>query len=200
MIDIFVNYRTFDASTSAALLDIKLGERFGHERVFRDTRTLEIGRAFPEPLLAAVGQCHVLVVVIGPRWLERDAEGQRRIDDPTDYVRREIASGLQRDIIVLPVRVEDAPQISDADALPSDVAALVLRHGLEIRRRHEDEDVEQLLRQIERYVPPRYVPPPPSSYPAPARSVGNIQGSSVTFGDHSPVINIGKINNDERRS
>ena len=41
----------------------------------------------------AVGQCKVLLAVIGDQWLEAsDATGKRRIDDPDDYVHIEIAS------------------------------------------------------------------------------------------------------------
>ena len=60
-------------------------------------------------------------------------------------------------------------------------------HGLEVRPRHDD--VEVLLREIARYVPPRE-----GSAPAPPQSgirTGNISGSNVTFGSHSPVISIG---------
>ena len=44
----------------------------------------------------SVGACDVLIAVIGRRWLiSFEAEGSRRLDNPDDFVRLEIATGAQ---------------------------------------------------------------------------------------------------------
>jgi hypothetical protein len=48
----------------------------------------------------------VLIAVIGKRWLIfPDEEGGRRLDNPEDFVRIEIATALKRNIRVIPVLV-----------------------------------------------------------------------------------------------
>jgi hypothetical protein len=52
-----------------------------------------------------------MVVVIGPQWLNAtDAEGNRRLDQPDDWVRREIETALRREILILPLLVNNTPQ------------------------------------------------------------------------------------------
>jgi hypothetical protein len=51
--------------------------------------------------------------MIGPQWLtvcEREGarQGQRRLDDPDDFVRIEVESALARGIPVIPVLVDGA--------------------------------------------------------------------------------------------
>lgn len=44
-----------------------------------------------------VGSCQALLAVIGPTWLAvRDDAPRRRLDNPNDYVRLEIAAALGR--------------------------------------------------------------------------------------------------------
>jgi hypothetical protein len=47
----------------------------------------------------------VLLVVIGPHWLTlTDEAGQRRIDDPRDWLHREIAEALHHRLRIIPIR------------------------------------------------------------------------------------------------
>jgi hypothetical protein len=55
------------------------------------------GRNFVDVLREEVAKCGVLIAVIGPDWLDaRDKDGNRRLDNPNDFVRIEIATALQR--------------------------------------------------------------------------------------------------------
>ncbi|MGH3792738.1 MAG: hypothetical protein ACRDQ9_18475 [Pseudonocardiaceae bacterium] len=48
-----------------------------------------------QELLGRVRTAPVLLAVVGPRWLTAtDPTGRRRIDDPDDWVRRELAEAL----------------------------------------------------------------------------------------------------------
>jgi hypothetical protein len=58
----------------------------------------------------AVGACHVLIVVMGPRWATiEDEDGGVRIAEPGDFVRLEVGTALRRsDVTVIPVLVSGA--------------------------------------------------------------------------------------------
>ena len=50
-------------------------------------------------LNSQVAACNIILVVIGPRWLEaKDENGGRRLDSPDDFVVIEIATALARNI------------------------------------------------------------------------------------------------------
>ena len=50
-----------------------------------------------------------MLVLIGPGWIDaRDEQGHRRLDNPDDWVRLEIAHELKRKITVIPVQINRA--------------------------------------------------------------------------------------------
>ena len=92
---IFLSYRRSDSVGAAGRLFDRLAEHFGADQVFRDIDSIEAGENFEESIRNALRLATVVLVVIGPRWLEaRSQDGARRIDDPADYVRREIKLAL----------------------------------------------------------------------------------------------------------
>jgi hypothetical protein len=85
-------------------------------QVFLDSRSIPAGADFAEELLGRLRACSVLVVVIGPRWLTlTDAAGRRRIDDPQDWIRREIAEAFTHGLRVIPVLTGGAALPAEAD-------------------------------------------------------------------------------------
>ena len=59
---------------------------------------------FVERLRAEIASCDVLLAMIGPRWLDiSDEQCNRHLDDPSDIVRIEISTALQRGIPVIPI-------------------------------------------------------------------------------------------------
>jgi TIR domain len=99
---VFINYRGEYRQTAAALIDRELTARFGADLVFLDSRSIPVGSDFAKELLGRVRACSVLLVVIGPRWLTlTDEAGQRRIDDPRDWLRREIVEAFTHGLRVV---------------------------------------------------------------------------------------------------
>src|SRR5262245_9974770 len=101
---IFVSYRREDGKADAGRICDHLITRFGEAEVFFDVDSIQPGADFVETLESRVSASDVLVAVIGPRWLAvTDASGHRRLDDPRDFVRIEIATALKSHIPVFPV-------------------------------------------------------------------------------------------------
>jgi tetratricopeptide (TPR) repeat protein len=144
---VFINYRGDDSDTAAVLIDRELAARFGSDRVFLDSRSIPAGADIAE-LLARLRSCSVLLVVIGPRWLTvADGVGRRRIDDPADWVRREIAEALSHGLRVVPILTGDAALPAEAD-LPEDIAGLSRRQHVPLRRRYTSHDLAYLAERI----------------------------------------------------
>ena len=130
---IFISYRRDDSAPYARLISDALGERFGEEMIFRDIDTIRPGTNFVQAIERAVSSCQALIVVIGKDWVTiSDSSGQRRLDDPEDYVRLEVLAGLRRDdVLVVPVLVEGAG-MPRKEELPPELVPLPLRMALEL--------------------------------------------------------------------
>ena len=129
---IFISYRRQETAWPAGRLYDVLVEHFPAEQVFKDVDNIEPGEDFVERITAAVSSCDVLLALIGPQWLTiTDENGQRRLDNPGDYVRLEIETALTRKIRVIPILVDDA-RMPRADELPATLAPLVRRNAVEI--------------------------------------------------------------------
>jgi len=106
---VFISYRRQETSGLAGRLYERLAARLSDDQVFMDVDTIAPGLDFAEVITEAVSTCEVLLAVIGPRWLDaKDEDGQRRLEDPDDIVRLEIAAALERNIRVIPILVEGA--------------------------------------------------------------------------------------------
>src|SRR5512142_3533958 len=130
---IFLSYRRSDAGGHARALHGYLSGRFGAERIFFDRDTIESGDSFPERLRQGVEGCAVLLALIGPDWLDtKDSAGARRLDDPGDFVRQEIALALDRGKTVIPVLFDDTP-VPPAHRLPDILKDLATHDALTLR-------------------------------------------------------------------
>jgi hypothetical protein len=105
---IFISYRRQETAWPARHLYDVLVEHFPADQVFKDVDNIDPGDDFVERISAAVGCCDVLLALIGPQWLTiMNKKGQRRLDDPEDYVRLEIETALTRKIRVIPILVDE---------------------------------------------------------------------------------------------
>jgi hypothetical protein len=126
---IFLSYRREDTAGYAGRLYDALGAQFGRERIFMDVDNIPPGVDFGDHIDAAVGRCDALLALIGPRWVTAaHAGGERRIDDPADYLRLEIEAALRRNVLVIPVLVQGAHMPGPAE-LPERLRALTRRNA-----------------------------------------------------------------------
>jgi hypothetical protein len=71
----------------------------------------------------------------------------RRIDDPADWIHREIAEAFNAGVRVVPVLLDNTPRLVEAD-LPAGIAALARCQHVVVRRRHTEDDVQGLIRRL----------------------------------------------------
>ncbi len=120
--------------------------------MFMDVNAIQPGRDFRKAIDESIHKCSVLLAVLGRDWLElKDASGQRRLDDETDFVRLEIASALQRDIPVVPVLVRGA-RMPRAEQLPADLRELAYRNAVELTHARWKSDVRVLIQALRPYL------------------------------------------------
>jgi hypothetical protein len=119
---IFISYRRQDAATEAARIYDRLVKPFGRDGVFKDLDSTSPGDKWAHVIRQTIAMCDVLLVVIGPHWLQK-YDGASRLHDPWDWVRTEILSALQRKILVIPILVDDATMPAEAD-LPEELRPL----------------------------------------------------------------------------
>jgi hypothetical protein len=147
---VFLSYRREDSAGEAGRLADRLTHDLGKDTIFMDVDGIPLGVDFVKRLTAEVASCDVLLAVIGPRWLEvRDNKGNRRLDNPNDFVRVEISTALERDIPLIPILLSGT-QIPSADDLPLNLAGLSVRNGLEVRHSSFHSDLDRLVRQLRR--------------------------------------------------
>jgi TIR domain/WD domain, G-beta repeat len=145
---VFISYRRQDAQSSAGRIYDQLVDRFGPDRIFMDVDNLPPGADFKKVITEAVSQCRVLLAIIGPGWVDARERRRRRLDDPGDLVRMEIAAALARDILVIPILVEDAA-MPRRHELPGNLAELAGRNAHRVRHDSFRSDVGRLLAAIE---------------------------------------------------
>jgi len=149
MAGIFISYRREDTAGHAGRLFDRLTQHFGKVRIFMDVSDIEPGTDFVEAIDKAVGSCEILIVVIGREWLTcREPGGQRRLENPNDFIRLEAATALKRSIRVIPVLVQGARMPKSAE-LPADLEKLSRRQGIEISDTRWDSDTGQLIKALE---------------------------------------------------
>ena len=148
---VFISYRRADTAGYAGRLFDSLRERLAPRPVFMDIDTIEPGADFVEVVERAVSNWGVLLALIGPRWLTVTmADGTPRLNDPEDFVRREIGTARARNVRVIPLLVGGAT-MPPTNALPDDLKPLTRRHGLEITDARWHYDVARLVEALERH-------------------------------------------------
>ena len=152
---IFISYRRSDSSTISGRIYDHLAAAFGEKSVFKDVYDIPAGSDFRKVIEQGINACQVQLVIIGPNWLDaRYPNGERRLDDPTDFVRIELEAGLRcEDILLIPVLVSGA-QIPTADELPVPLRELVFRNAIVIR---DDPDFRGDMQHLIELMPDRNI-------------------------------------------
>lgn len=191
----FISYRRTGSAAAAGRLYDTLSARFGEKNVFMDVATIEPGQEFPEEIARTVQRCQAFVVVIGPTWLEQRApDGNRRIDDPDDYVRFEIERAIASGRPIFPVLVDGAT-MPGAQELPPSLRPLARRQALEISATRYRYDTELLVNALENAAA-RTGPGPSGPIPAPRADPpvnGPAERAPTDHGTEGPGTSGGRV-------
>lgn len=176
---IFISYRRSDSAAASGRIYDRLCVAFGEKAVFKDVDVIPPGANYPSLLNEAIAHCDVLLAIIGSHWLTVvESNGQRRLDNPDDFVRIEIEAGLKRDtVLVIPILVDDAGMPSTGD-LPESLRPLYYRNAAIVRNDPDfNRDIGRLITTIWDYYPPSddelpaVIAPPPSVHiPTPTKT------------------------------
>jgi hypothetical protein len=147
----FICYRRDQSHWPARILNNALVNRFGSASVFMDRDATDAGQIWPRRIEQAIAGCGVMLVLIGPDWLNaRGHDGTCRLDDPSDWVRREVHAGLARDeTTVVPVLVDGATMPAQ-EQLPDALKPLADCNAVALAGEDPDAEIDRLVESIHR--------------------------------------------------
>ncbi|MEM9740376.1 MAG: TIR domain-containing protein [Pseudomonadota bacterium] len=143
MAKVFISYRRSDSHWAAhEIFDrLKPMAHKSKDQIFIDLESIKPGEDFMKSIERGVAGCDVMVVMIGPNWIDtRHQNGGRRLDDPKDIVRAEVASALKLGITVVPVLLDGA-RFPSEEELPDDLKPMATRNATMVAKRTFDEDI-----------------------------------------------------------
>ena len=142
---IFISYRRDDTLWCAGRLFDRLSDTFGSGRVFIDVESLHPAEHFGVAVQRRIESSDIVLVLIGARWLSITySAGKRRLDDPRDLVRAEVATALRLGRPTIPILVEGARR-PEPDELPEDIRGLCESTFFELEHAKCSSDVERLI-------------------------------------------------------
>jgi formylglycine-generating enzyme required for sulfatase activity len=146
---IFINYRRGESLKDAQLLATLLTKPFGAKQIFLDVHGIDGGANWLHTIEQQVASSDAMVALIEKGWAERkDEHGSRRLDNPDDFVRFEVAQALQRNIPVLPVLLDGAP-MPRASELPAQMLALTLFQAMPMRAESVVRDADAIAQRLQ---------------------------------------------------
>lgn len=145
---VFISYRRSDSEPTAIRLLDALSLALGSEQVFMDREHITPGLQFPEVIAAALHEATDMLVLIGPTWADPHGAGAR-LHDTDDWVRREIESGIERKIRIIPVLLDGAEPLV-ADQLPPSLREIAGLQAVRLRTDTFLPDAQAIARLVER--------------------------------------------------
>jgi hypothetical protein len=148
---VFVSYRRADGAYGVGWLAERLRSLdsiTGVETAFHDA-ALRAGDDFPDALDTEIAGSDLVIAVIGPEWAGAGGAGSaRRIEDPDDWVVREIATAFEQDTAVIPILMDGAEHPLASEVHPS-IAAIARLHALPFA---DGRDLDTIVEHIESHL------------------------------------------------
>jgi hypothetical protein len=148
MAKIAISYRREDSIDITGRIFDRLSSHYGRATVFRDIDNIPPGKDFWEHIRGSIQDSDVMLVIVGPRWLGGDPQGQPRIRAEADYVRFEVETALKWRIPVIPLLVGGA-SMPKPSQLPESIRNLAGLEALTVDSgRDFDHHMNRLIRTI----------------------------------------------------
>ncbi len=142
---IYISQREGDAPELTEKIVRHLKVCFGEAEVVSGEKL----SAAEAPLAApAVGDCDVLLLLIGPHWRKGAEPGSPGLRDPKDRIRLEVETALETGSLVLPVSLGDT-EVPCATELPQSLAGMFRQPAIPIDRDNPAEGLSELVRRLE---------------------------------------------------
>ncbi|MFN8411531.1 MAG: toll/interleukin-1 receptor domain-containing protein [Anaerolineales bacterium] len=150
---LFISYRRSDTRGIAGRLSDTLSAYFGDERVFRDIESIEGGADFGNVIEQNLQNADAVIVLIGQNWISaKNESGQRRLEDPQDWVAEEIAIAIQLKKPIFPVLVDGA-SMPRTEELPEKLKSLTRYNAISLSDDRWKSDVLRLGKIISFEIP-----------------------------------------------
>jgi serine/threonine protein kinase/tetratricopeptide (TPR) repeat protein len=146
---LFISYRRSDSPDTVKLIHERLKRRLPRWEIFYDHESIPLGDQFPGRLRAKVASAAVVLVIIGPKWLEILHE---RKGAAIDHVRAEVRLALETTSVV-PILVGHAAMPTDADLAGfAGLQPLLQRNGRPVRPDPDfDGDIEPIIAHLKQF-------------------------------------------------
>lgn len=151
---VFISYRRLDSQHATFAIADRLRWAFGADEIFFDRGSIRSGNDWPDSLREGLEVAKVMVVVMGNAWLTTAGDwGRRRIDDPKDWVRKEIWTGLAQRKAgrthIIPVLLNKAERVR-AEALDPELQTLADIEPAKLEDDSWEIQLEELIVRISR--------------------------------------------------
>lgn len=156
MHEIFINYRSKGGKEVAYMCDRVLSARFGQDSVFLARKSIDPGHNYIDVLVQAARRSQVLLALIGEGWIDvpdRFRPGRRALDNPEDWVRREIEEALTSGALVVPLFIGRRVEQLDPRRLPRSIAELAECQYTRVELHSLESDLTRLGDRLVRRVP-----------------------------------------------
>ena len=145
---VFISYRRKESSGYSRLVYDRLRAAQSDWDIFMDVEGIPAGENWRNVLGARIDSSDIMIVLIGREWLTMtEPNGVRRLDNPDDVTRWEIASALEKKKKLIPVLLEDVPPLANEE-LPALLSPLAGMQTLSIRHETFNADLENLIARI----------------------------------------------------
>lgn len=146
---ITMSYRRGDSGIITGRIFDRLANHYGKDAVFRDIDNIPAGVDFREHIDQTLDQSDVVLAIVGPRWVGSHS-GRDRLSEPSDPVRVEVETALQKRKPLIPVLVLNA-HMPTIEHLPSSLHDFAYRNAVTIDAEQDfDVHIARLIRAIDR--------------------------------------------------
>jgi hypothetical protein len=151
MSKVFISYRRTDSDHAVGRLHDFLASKLSTGNIFLDIDSIVPGENFDEKIKATIRSCDTVLVIIGPNWNPNDENlTTARLDNPDDWVRKEVAAALTSGKKVIPVLIDDT-QMPKVNSLPGELIPITKLNGARLRSGNDfSGDAQKILKAVGR--------------------------------------------------
>ncbi|MFN0054448.1 MAG: SUMF1/EgtB/PvdO family nonheme iron enzyme [Planctomycetales bacterium] len=185
---IFISYRIDDSNSEVARLEEGLVAEFGRDVVFRDQSGIQGGDDWSAVIQERLETCRVILVTIGSKWKlirykEGPQEGRLRLDDPKDWVRREVTRALDSEAggtkAVVPILLDLAEMPSESWLQFVGLERLASKQALRLRTDDYETDLKKLIDTLRAKCPDLPPRPNPATASAARQAVAGLASPTL---------------------